>query len=889
MENYYSLLQGLNRSVLLTVPEIVIDDCVRGLDPLDNVIRWIEIRGNTDAASDFSANQCAETIESVLTGASHAMLPGQFIALRLMGDGRRLYVRMGCAGNILGVVTSSLQAMYPGIHLAQPEQEVLPQMNCGGILTGYATFSEKAAGDSGELPVDKLLRGIGKRPFCVTVIAKVENNRQNVEADLGWLMERRATVAGDAERQFSDPNGMSYKTMDCAAQAYIEALEKVSKVWNYGLRSAMWTVEVFYAAQDAFTADHLGGLLCATMNGNAEELIEAVTTRRLRYKDGRYALHYNPIIMGRGFLDAVGSASPINTNPLATRMSTRELSRLMTLPRNEYAGYYVDRYVQFDVDNRPGRRDSGSYCLGEIVRSCQNDAPSEGDYAVQTDDLTRHALIIGLTGGGKSNTAKGLLKTLWQEQKVPFLVVESAKREYWEMSMLANDNGCRVFPQLNVFTVGDENNTTASPFRLNPMEVTPGVSLQTHIDYLLAAFKAAFELYPPMPYVLETAVYKVYEDRGWDIVTGENRLGMRRYPMLEDLQAAVVEVTDNLHYDGEVASNVKAALTARINSLMVGSKNAMMNTPNSIDMGYLLSRPTVLELEDLGDDDTKAFVMGILLVKIYEYRKANQFITENRLGGGKKLNHVIMIEEAHRLLKNVTGGGEGNQSRANAVEFFCNMLAEIRSFGQGFFIADQVPTKLAPDTLKNTNLKIVHRTVMKEDREAVGESMNMNDAQISYLSALKVGYAAVFSEGDNRPKLVHFPLQENAEKVDRSVFIQDCRARIQSECPTAFARDEGSPACRWCADCCRHSAAADALLESCGGLGNALMTLEGLGGAGAAQAQNNFLQMFCGNALREVQLCVAGKLLARARLDDVQRRTTMNELIRLMTAEEREG
>ena len=129
-----------------------------------------------------------------------------------------------------------------------------------------------------------------------------------------------------------------------------------------------------------------------------------------------------------------------------------------------------------------------------------------------------------------------------------------------------------------------------------------------------------------------------------------------------------------------------------------------MDTPKSVPIGELWSRPVGMELEDLGDDETKSCVIGILLVQLYEYRKAGM------TKGSKSLEHILMIEEAHRLLKNVSVTGEGDSTRAKSVEFFCNLLAEIRTFGQGIMIADQIPTKLAPDTLKNTNLKIVHRT-----------------------------------------------------------------------------------------------------------------------------------------------------------------------------------
>ena len=311
-------------------------------------------------------------------------------------------------------------------------------------------------------------------------------------------------------------------------------------------------------------------------------------------------------------------------------------------------------------------------------------------------------------------------------------------------------------------------------YRINPFETNPGISLQTHIDMLLATFKTAFELFPPMPYVLESAVYEVYKDRGWNIVTNRNDYGLTLYPTISDLYDKIGYIVQNMGYDNEVSSNIRSALEARINSLMIGGKGAMLNTPHSIPIESLLSAPSVLELEDIGDDETKSFVIGILLVQLYEYRKYQK----DRINGAKKLQHILMVEEAHRLLKNVSESA--NPTQAKSVEFFCNMLAEIRTYGQGIFIADQIPTKLAPDTIKNTNLKIVHRTVAMEDREAIGRAMNMSEDQIEYLSSLPRGYAAVYAEGDNRPKCVKLPLVKDQYKLSREEVIKPIREKVDA-------------------------------------------------------------------------------------------------------------
>ena len=261
-----------------------------------------------------------------------------------------------------------------------------------------------------------------------------------------------------------------------------------------------------------------------------------------------------------------------------------------------------------------------------------------------------------------------------------------------------------------------------------------------------------------------------------------------------------------LGYHVEVQNNVKAALKARINSLRIGGKGLMMDTAESLPIGSLLDRPVVLELEDLADDDTKAFVIGVLLVQLYEYRKGQslQRRTDGKAGApasSKDFQHLLVVEEAHRLLKRVEPG-EGNPSRAKSVEFFCNMLAEIRSYGQGLMICDQVPTKLAPDVLKNTNLKLIHRTVMEEDRRAVGAAMNMTDQQMEYLSSLRRGCAAVFAEGDNRPKLVMMPLVKDLGHRTREQILEQVRCNLRQDMAVTYETHTRHTLCRFCQNAC---------------------------------------------------------------------------------------
>jgi hypothetical protein len=114
----------------------------------------------------------------------------------------------------------------------------------------------------------------------------------------------------------------------------------------------------------------------------------------------------------------------------------------------------------------------------------------------------------------------------------------------------------------------------------------------------------------------------------------------------------------------------------------------------------------------------------------------------------------MVIEEAHRLLR-APAGRPGPAARA--VEMFAGLLAEVRAYGEGLIIAEQIPAKLIPDVIKNTAVKIVHRLPAADDRQAVGATMNITDSQSQYLVTLPPGEAAVFTDGMDYPVLARMP------------------------------------------------------------------------------------------------------------------------------------
>lgn len=698
----------------------------------------------------------------------------------IIGDGNGIRIYVGTIKLLFEGLETSYKASYPGIDIREVPENPLREStkSCGGLFTGIPT--NKLGSERKNYQIENICRGMLGQNFTYVVFATgIHNNivglgHERILQEMEWAFSLiNQTVAGGAQ------GNLQGQKQDFYSKDYFENLESTEHFFKEGVSRGMWQVNGYYASDNIEDARKLGNIIKSAFSGDDSKpdpfrvieynSIKDVIANSYMMSELSEQADSHPL----GHLIVKDIKVPLCAYRFQTILNSNQLAVLCQPPTKEFPGYYIDEYVEFDVSNRTKDAIEHPIKIGDICAAGRiSSGQVDNAYCIEKNDFTRHALIIGITGGGKTNTSKSILNTLWNadnvREKVPFLVIESAKREYWELRNL------KGFEDLLVFTLGAEASRTSVKYRINPFETNPGISLQTHIDYLLSTFKAAFDLYPPMPYILEKAVYEVYSDRGWDIVENRNRYGLTEYPTLSDLYNKIDVIVDSLGYHKEVQSNVKAALQARVYSLMIGGKGAMLNTPKSVPISELLSRPVVMELEDLGDDETKSFVIGILLVQLYEYRKSQMS------KGAKELSHILMIEEAHRLLKNVPEGGEGGNTRAKSVEFFCNLLAEIRTYGQGIIIADQIPTKIAPDTIKNTNLKIVHRTVALEDREAMGRAMNMTPEQIEYLSSLRRGYAAVYAEGDNKPKCVKLPLVKSFYDKDRDEVIAEVRNKVQN-------------------------------------------------------------------------------------------------------------
>ncbi|WP_245646927.1 ATP-binding protein [Microtetraspora niveoalba] len=482
---------------------------------------------------------------------------------------------------------------------------------------------------------------------------------------------------------------------------------------------------------------------------------------------------------GYGFAEAlhVSLQDPADGAAAPFAATAGALAALAGLPRREVPGVRVLDAGFFDVTSEADTASGETIDLGAIVDGQDR---AVGTFRVPLATLNRHAFITGATGSGKSQTVRHLLEEL-TKAGIPWLAIEPAKSEYAAMAGRVE--------HLAPLTVINPSAPDNVPFSVNPLAPEPGYPVQAHIDMVRALFMAAFDAEEPFPQIMSLALQRVYEANGWDVVTGGGIPGAAvqpAVPTLEQLQQHALEVIQEIGYGNEVQADVEGFISLRLRSLRVGSAGRFFEGGHPADIGGLLQRNVVLAIEDVANDEDKAFLMGTLIIRIVEHlrMRARQELSHEE--GGGALRHVIVIEEAHRLLRD-----RGSQrASTHAVELLAGMLAEIRAYGEGIVVAEQIPTKLVSDVVKNTALKVVHRLPAEDDRRLVGAAMNLSEDQSRQVVSLQPGYAAVFADGMDRPLRVQVPLGEGRERAMLGPIPPICGRRSAAcgrECRTGKA------------------------------------------------------------------------------------------------------
>ena len=578
-----------------------------------------------------------------------------------------------------------------------------------------------------------------------------DSKTENITHSIADAISKNESISNDIQNSYS--------------LELINYIDKAVEGFKMGQTNGVWQSSIVFSSDNENNRNIIQGCLNGELSKPSADRLPLVSFKQIK--------NNGESILIPKFLHSN------NDNPLCSFITSNELGLLCTLPTESVPDFEVKIAKRFPLIR--SQIDKESVNIGNLIDGYQ--VLDNMPFVFSQNDLNKHTFICGLTGSGKTTTVKKILK----ESKVPFCVIEAAKKEYRNLSddLIIYTFGC---PQLNC------------P-QINPFYILPGVSLQTHIDFLKDLFNASFSLYGPMPYILEKCLYNVYKRFGWNLTLGyhpklvnnNSNIDFYNYeyisnkyeegshkflfPTMNDLKHEVEKYLDNdLSYKGEIADNIKTAMLVRLESLCNGTKGYSLNTNEIINFNELMNSKVVFELEGLADDSDKAFCVGLLVIFINEYRRINKELSGINSRG---LKHLIVIEEAHRLLSKVNTDSSNDlmgNPKGKAIEHFTNILAEMRSYGQGVIIAEQIPSKLAPDVIKNSSNKIVQRLVSFDDQQLMANSIGIGIKDAIQIGNLQTGCGLCHKEGMSLPALVKIKnsfYDSNGQEKKLDIYVTD--------------------------------------------------------------------------------------------------------------------
>ena len=434
-------------------------------------------------------------------------------------------------------------------------------------------------------------------------------------------------------------------------------------------------------------------------------------------------------------------------NGLTTVLTTRELACMANFPLHTVPGInVVDASPSFSLSEQQLKSGAKAIKIGKLLWSGSS---TEINVNLPIDTLSRHALVCGVNGSGKTNSVLSILDGFVKANR-PFFVIEPAKTEYVDWAIKYNETVKDPAKKIKIFIPGCEkyakSGFTPLKLKLNPFEVISlpksEMRVLSHIDRLKSTFASAFPMQDILPVIMEHLLYDLYTETNPLLDKEDPMFGKKGFPTLDTINRGFIDdLMTNIGYAKENTQNISAALRTRFKSLKYGWKGEMLNNQKLTDYTWddLFGSPVVINLSYAGDDQDRAFIMSLLLQFLYEYR-----IAESEAGrisfNANECRHLVVVEEAHRVMARCDNP---ESPLYKSAQMFSNFLSEVRAYGQGMMVVDQVPTRLIEDAIKNTNVKIIHKLVASDDSQRIAECIGLTPEQQKVIAKLSVGQAVL--------------------------------------------------------------------------------------------------------------------------------------------------
>lgn len=590
----------------------------------------------------------------------------------------------------------------------------------------------------------KVVKGVvGKGKQLIGLYAPEQENNSvgyNASANFGVNFSRASNVTA----QIGKNEGITQNYTNYGVKHTLDIIEKQLKRIDQSSALGMWEFSSYIVSKSPVIANNVAHMYLALTQGEDSFMTRSAVNlwdgeeekeqAELILRSVQKLQH--PVFGLKETEDQTSLLFPTLVTP-ATMLSGKELAKALNFPRKSVSGLPVlestafGREVQKLSDELTDKQPK-TIEIGKVYHMRKDE-----DVAISLDinDLTSHTFVTGSTGTGKSNAIYQLLGKL-RENGVKFLVIEPAKGEYKKVL----GGNCKVL---------GTNSNKSELLQINPFSFPRDIHVLEHIDRLIEIFNACWPMYAAMPAILKDAVEKCYERVGWNLRF--SKCDPIRFPTFNDLIVTLPEVMESSLYSADTKSDYSGALITRVRSLTNGINGQIFCSGKEKTNEELFNDYVLVDLSRVGSNETKSLLMGILVMKLQEYRLHLDEMNSD-------LIHVTVLEEAHNLLRrtSVTQSQEGANLQGKSVEMITNSIAEMRTYGEGFIIADQSPELLDEAVIRNTNTKIVLRLPNQKDRELVGTSMALNEEQIVELAKLPKGVAAIYQNDWTEAVLCHF-------------------------------------------------------------------------------------------------------------------------------------
>lgn len=520
---------------------------------------------------------------------------------------------------------------------------------------------------------------------------------------------------------------VSFETADKGILNMLEKVDHHLNRINEAKSHGGWLSTAYFASDSAASSEALSSIFLGLTRGTQSSMEDFALTTWTGKKANAITQWLGKLMHPRLEPSFVGNTHISYLTP-ATLVSSKEMALQLSLPRRSTSTVVVQETAAFgrkvqtlnaDIADTNARMIS----LGQ-VRHLWTNLPQTVE--LDLDQLTSHTLITGSTGSGKSNTVYTLLDQAIQ-QDIPFLVIEPAKGEY--KHVFGNRADVRVLGTNDRFT---------ELLKINPFSFPEQTHILEHVDRLIEVFNVCWPMYAAMPAILKDAVLRSYEACGWDLRDSTSTLRSPLFPTFADLLMQLESVIAQSAYSDEMKSNYTGALVTRVRS-MVNGLNGQIFAADEISNADLFDRNVIIDLSRIGSQETKSLLMGLLIIRLGEYRAEQMLMNQ-------PLKHITVLEEAHNILRAnpSTGSAEGGSVAEKSVEMLSNAIAEMRTYGEGFIIADQSPSAVHISAIRNTNTKILMRLPEEADRLLAGKSAALTDEQVDEMARLPRGVAVVY-------------------------------------------------------------------------------------------------------------------------------------------------